>query len=378
MMCINFIQMRVRYVMIIMVIPLTMMGSGSSHSGHNGSGKMRENAVIKDILHAISIDDMATMVSLIDEHHPAMNSQHPPHANTFLMEAIDRKCSFATVEHLLRLKADPNSSNNKGETVLGLAIKDISSAKTALLLDHKADPNTNIADVSPLFYSLFMLEKKPLRENSVEMLSIIRSLLINRAHCNIVNRPSGLSPLLLVASALKQPSIASVLIEHNAYINQVDANNNNALMLAIKSANKPVFDFLLDNSNINLSLNNSEGKTPIMIAHERAYSGSKQQSDIFIQMIHALIEKGVVPCCRVHKVKKNNPEKKSSSYHHDKGVLGSKDSLSNKHSKTRTPSISYSDTHNENIHNIGSNDGANNNQVNNKVTQSNKTICVVQ
>lgn len=161
---------------------------------------------------------------------------HNTFKTTPLMAAAGAK-NLTAVEELLGQGANPNLTNNRGDTALHIAIREDAAEIAIVLMKAGADINAVNGEAwTPLFYAV---------TNNNMALAVY---MVSRNGSTInVNRPDrfGLTPLML-ASRNGANDIVGLLLRAGARINVRDIGGNSPLIFAVKEGHIDIVQQLLE------------------------------------------------------------------------------------------------------------------------------------
>lgn len=170
--------------------------------------------------------------------------------------ALMRKNNQATSLILRKEPLAAEQADNQGKNFLHLAVLDGDIETVLSLISVNVNVNSRVKD---------SMGKTPLHlavESGFEM--IVRNLLLAGSNINDLTKNKKTS-LHLIAECNHQNlvQIAGILIENGIDCNALDSGLNNALHLAVQSANLSVVKVLLSNTNIDVYAINSRGMSPL-------------------------------------------------------------------------------------------------------------------
>lgn len=240
----------------------------------HGAKVNARDAENKTPLHHAIENSNANIISLLLSH-PALDlSLRDKSGITPFAAAMSRKNNQAAQAILSREPKAAEQYDHKGHNFLHVAIQKKDMESVWFLLSIHVDMHTRTQD---------QLSLTPLHLATIsgsEM--IVRNLLLVGSGAISELTPQK-QTVLHLAAAHDHPHLASIFIENNVRVDDVDDNLNNALHVAVKEGHLSVVKVLLTESQINAAAVNLRGQNPLHVLANYPKDNAAAIAEVFLQ-----------------------------------------------------------------------------------------------
>lgn len=187
---------------------------------------------------------------------------------TPLMVAVDGNRSVQRIDQLVTAGADVKKIDTNQESAMDLAIRQDDVEKVSALLSHGFDPNAKNKRGNPYFIEVVSSKKW----------SMIEAFIHAKVDVNLIGKYGRKSPLMYAVEE-NSPMIVTLLLKHQADLNQQDQYGKTALMIAAEKGAKSGLAILIKHKP-EINLEDKYGETALQKAKQ---AGNTEIVDILIK-----------------------------------------------------------------------------------------------